>query len=109
MKPPSAEATREALIDFPVWDLKPKENDMGQRDDWNERRAIERAAARAWSRIAPDADGEWSDEVVEAGWCFRHNREMWHLAYCEGHNFMVSDPDDQCEREDVIVMRAELR
>ncbi len=56
MKPPDRETTRKALA---LWDY-PSPRSVEVEDDVT---LVE--AARAWSRIAADATGEWSDEVVE--------------------------------------------
>ena len=63
MKPPSAKATREALNWFGP-DMKPQSEAV----DWfapDGAVSTVLTAARAWSRIAPDADVEWSEEMMD--------------------------------------------
>lgn len=55
MKPPNAEATREALTNL---------HGSGTVKTWPAKQTVE-AAAQAWLRIAPDADGEWPEGVVD--------------------------------------------
>ena len=78
MKPPSAEATRKALSVAVMNASRDRTTTLSATNyetiHW---------AAKAWSRIAPDADGEWPDEVVDdiAGllWSRIHPRGTpWH-------------------------------
>lgn len=51
------------LSGFPVWMERPKDNESGERDEWDRRRRLERAAARAFVALAALWEGPFPDEA----------------------------------------------